>query len=382
MDAWLAEFRHTAMGRRLAALRRSVLSYSGKGEPGPLLANRRHSRRTPIGSFMMYPSVYGLPPTVSHAIEPGSLLPAVANLKSWSGGLGRAQLRARYPNIEVFARDIGLSEEDLAASFELENIFHDKILAEPSASVRRSLNDEVYTKAFEIYAFEFKLDLDATSSPKDDLVKTLRPELEGRSILDVGCGSGAFLFSCTRNIEHRELMGLDVFAKDLAVAEKNLKFKRSDVVNFELDRPFDVAVTDNVYEHIAPQDVDQHLQSIRAALNPGGNVIILTPHRAFGPWDVTRIIDNSNTGWTEARGTHINEVSYGELVTKLRSNGFDDVRTIPPKVRLGYRSNPARVGVDRFCRAERRPGLMRRLQSMDKRYRYPAFEILVIARRA
>ncbi len=381
MDAWLAEFRRTETGKRLAALRKVVLGFSGKGEPPPLLGDGSRRRKVTLGSFMVYPGVQGLPAPVEHPVEPGQLLPSVDALKSWAKGLDRANRRSRYPNVETFARDIGLAEEALIASYELENIFHDKIVAESSIDVRRALNAEVYTKAFQIYAFEFKIDIDAKSSPKDDLVELLRPELEGRSILDVGCGGGAFLLSCARKIEHGKLLGLDVFAKDLDVPERKLSFKSSDVVRFRVDAPFDVAVTDNVYEHIAPQDIDEHLQSVRAALKPGGKVVILTPHRYFGPWDVTRIVDNSNSGWIPARGTHINEVTYGELASKLAANGFADLQTVPPKVRLGYKTSPARVPLDIMCRAERRPGLVRRLQSMDKRYRYPAFEILVTARR-
>jgi 2-polyprenyl-3-methyl-5-hydroxy-6-metoxy-1,4-benzoquinol methylase len=381
MDAWLAEFRQTEAGKRLAALRRYVLGFTHTGEPPPLLGAASRRRKIALGSFMIYPGVQGLPAPVEHPVEPGQMLPSVGALKAWAKGLDRATRRLRYPNVEVFARDIGLAEEALIASYELENIFHDKILAEASIDVRRALNAEVYTKAFEIYAFEFKIDLDAKSSPKDELVRLLQPELEGRSILDVGCGGGAFLLSCARNLKHRDLLGLDVFAKDLDVPERMLSFKRSDVVRFRVDTPFDVAVTDNVYEHIAPQDIDEHLQSVRAALKPGGKVVILTPHRYFGPWDVTRIVDNSNSGWLPARGTHINEVTYGELAAKLTANGFGDLQTVPPKVRLGYKTSPARVPLDLFCRAERRPGLVRRLQSMDKRYRYPAFEILVTARR-
>jgi len=359
-----------------------VLGFSTGKEPPPLLGDKSRRQKASLGSFMIYPGVRGLPEPVAHPIEPGQLLPAVATLKEWARGLDRVTRRDRYPTVETFARDIGLAVEDLIASYELENIFHDKILAELSIDVRRALNAEVYTKAFQIYAFEFKIDFDAKSSPKDDLVQLLRPELEGRSILDVGCGGGAFLLSCARNIEHRELLGLDVFAENMTVPERKLTFKRSDVVRFGVDKPFDVALTDNVYEHIAPQDVDEHLQSIRSALVPGGQVVILTPHRSFGPWDVTRIIDNSNSGWIPARGTHINEVTYGELAAKLTANGFSDLRTVPPKVRLGYRRTPARVGLKTACRAEQRPGLVRRLQCLDKRYRYPAFEILVIARRA
>jgi 2-polyprenyl-3-methyl-5-hydroxy-6-metoxy-1,4-benzoquinol methylase len=326
--------------------------------------------------------VAGLPPQVQLPIEAGKLLPSTATLRSWAHGLDTAGRKQRYPWLAQFSRNIGLSEETLIASYELEDRFHDLILAEKSIDVRRQLNDEVYTKAFELYGVVFKFDFEATSSPKDATVKLLRPELEGRSILDVGCGGGDFLLSCHRNIKHQTLLGLDVFVKDTDVPDRQLSFRRSDVVRFDVAEAFDVAITDNVYEHIAPQDINDHFQSIYRALRPGGKVIMLTPHRAFGPWDVTRIVDNSNCGWIPARGTHINESTYGELAAAMRANGFTDLQAVHPKTRLGLKVAQARVPVDRFSRGETRPVLMRFLQGMDKRYRYQAFEICMIGTRA
>jgi 2-polyprenyl-3-methyl-5-hydroxy-6-metoxy-1,4-benzoquinol methylase len=326
-------------------------------------------------------AVPGLPPQVVLPTEAGKLLPSTDTLRTWANGLDAPARKKRYPWLSQFSRNIGLSEDTLIASYELEDRFHDLILAEPSIDVRRKLNDEVYTKAFELYGVTFKFDFDATSSPKDAIVNLLRAELEGRSIVDIGCGGGDFLLSCHRNVKHGALLGLDVFVKDTDLADRDLKFRRSDVVRFDVDERFDVAITDNVFEHIAPQDIKVHLDSIHRALKPGGKVIILTPHRAFGPWDVTRIVDNSNCGWIPARGTHINESTYGELSAALRASGFADLTAVHPKARLGLKVAKTRVPAERFCRGETRPILMRFLQSMDKRYRYQAFEICIIGTR-
>jgi 2-polyprenyl-3-methyl-5-hydroxy-6-metoxy-1,4-benzoquinol methylase len=205
----------------------------------------------------------------------------------------------------------------------------------------------------------FAIDLDARSSSKDALVGLLRTELEHKSILDIGCGAGDFLLSCSRNIAHGPLFGIDVFAVDLDIAERNITFVRGDIVRFKVDAPFDVAISDNVFEHVAPQDVDAHIDSMRGALKHGGKAIILTPHRAFGPWDVTRIVDASYSGRLPAHGTHINEVTYSELADRLLQFGFSNLQSIPPKVRLGLRKSPTRIPTAWFCHAERRPWLMR-----------------------
>jgi SAM-dependent methyltransferase len=241
--------------------------------------------------------------------------------------------------------------------------------------------DEVYTRVFEIYGSTFSIDAEAHSTPKDATVEMLRPELEGKSILDVGCGAGQFLISCAAKVRPKRLVGLDIFVQDMEVPEKKLSFMRRDIIRFDLPERFEVAVTDNVMEHIAPQDVAEHLASIHRALVDGGTLVIFTPHRYFGPWDVTRIRDDNYAGWIEAEGTHLKEYTYAELAEALTRAGFTDLRTIHPKARLGYRPVHGRMPLDLLIRGERRARLVRRLQAMDKRFRYPAFEITVFARK-
>jgi 2-polyprenyl-3-methyl-5-hydroxy-6-metoxy-1,4-benzoquinol methylase len=241
--------------------------------------------------------------------------------------------------------------------------------------------DDVYTRVFEIYGSVFSINPDAPSTSKDGLVALLRPELEGKAILDVGCGAGEFLISCANLLKSPRLLGLDVFAKDLEVPEKNLTFLRRDVIRFSLEERFDVAITDNVMEHIAPQDVPEHLASIAKALKPSGQLIILTPHRYFGPWDVTRIIDDSYSGWIAAQGTHLKEYTYAELSETLRQAGFTDLQALHPKARIGYRPLYTRMSLSLLLRGEKRSRLIRRLQAMNKAFRYPAFEIALIARK-
>lgn len=287
-----------------------------------------------------------------------------------------------FPCIERFSFDVGLSADILVRSFAIEKAFHREILLEADASRRRAMYEDVYTRVFEIYGAQFRIDLDATSGPKDAMVEMLRPELEGRAILDVGCGAGEFLLSCARMVGPRRLLGIDVFAKDLDLPERKLRFMRADVIRFSLDEQFDVAVTDNVMEHIAPQDVAAHLASIHAALVPGGQLLIFTPHRYFGPWDVTRILDDNYAGWLPAQGTHLREYSYAELSEALLQAGFQDLRAIHPKARIGLRSSGKRIGLGPLLRGERRPPLIRRLQALDKRFRLQAFEIAMLARKA
>ena len=337
--------------------------------------------RVGFASALTFPPARRIPPTMPFASEPGKRLPSTSNLLAFAKSLDDDARQERYPCLAQFARDNNLAPDTLIAIFELERIFHELILAEKDAAARRRLNKEVYGKTSELVGPAAKIDLNAQSSPKDALVALLENELSGRSILDIGCGAGDFLLSCSRKIAHGALLGIDTLVRDMQVPALNLSFRHCDVVNFTVDSPFDVAITDNVYEHVAPIDVDAHLESIWNALKPGGTAIIVTPHRLFGPWDVTRIVDTSHSGRVPPQGSHINETTYSELARKLLDFGFSDLRSIPPKVRLGFRKLPATVPTRLFCHGERRPGLMLALRGMDKLYRFQAFEICIIATR-
>jgi SAM-dependent methyltransferase len=321
----------------------------------------------------------GLSPPPALQPEAGGRLPGVADLFAFAGSLPPEDRRRRYPCLARFAKEIGLSEDVLIANYEIENIFHDLIGAEPSADERRRLNHEVYTKVFQLYGAKFEIDASASAGPKDYIVRLLAPLLANKSILDVGCGAGHFLLGVSRLLEHGELLGIDVFAESLEFPARNLSFERADIVRFDLDGRFDVAMSDNVYEHIASSDIDGHLRSIHRALKPGGLAIIFTPHRAFGPFDVTRIVDDSYCGWTPARGTHLDETTYAALAQRLNRAGFDDLQVIPPRVRGGFRAAPLLQPLARYLKLETVPTLMRRLQALDKSGRLTAFEICIVA---
>ena len=60
------------------------------------------------------------------------------------------------------------------------------------------------------------------------------------------------------------------------------------------------------------------------------------PNRLFGPWDITRIKDFSQSGKTAAQGGHINEYNRVEMIENLKVAGFKSFQTIIPIPKLKY----------------------------------------------
>jgi 2-polyprenyl-3-methyl-5-hydroxy-6-metoxy-1,4-benzoquinol methylase len=284
-----------------------------------------------------------------------------------------------YPCISDFSRDVGLRSADMIQALHLEREFHKAVLAESSRTERLRLYSDVYTQVFKIYGFNSKLNLEQDVTSKLPIIEMFRRELTGASVMDAGCGTGQFLLACAKNVKPKRLLGIDVFAENAKFDSMNLEFKRADLVEFQVNETFDVVMSDNVVEHLTPVDLITHLQSIHAALKPGGILIVLTPNRLFGPWDVTRIIDYSYSGTTPAQGTHVNEMNHTELIAALKCAGFSKIKSLMPRSsRLRHIRN-IRVPATLMAALEKVPPLVKYLQRINKKNSLQAYEIGLVA---
>jgi 2-polyprenyl-3-methyl-5-hydroxy-6-metoxy-1,4-benzoquinol methylase len=251
----------------------------------------------------------------------------------------------RYPHVDRFSKSIGIPSENLIKAFEIEKMFHAQILAEQSFEKRRKMYEDVFNTVHPIYGKD-KTKIMSGRNPKDNIVRLFSKELRNKSVLDIGCGEGYFLASISRNLPHKKLVGIDVSIPVLPQNHPDIEFKLENIVNFNLYCQFDVVFSDQVLEHIAPEDINIHLSSVVSALKTGGIFIINMPNRLFGPSDVSRIIDFTYTNKISALGTHLNESTYTELIPILKQNGFTNFKTVCfiPKLKnilFNYRISPS-----------------------------------------
>jgi 2-polyprenyl-3-methyl-5-hydroxy-6-metoxy-1,4-benzoquinol methylase len=90
-----------------------------------------------------------------------------------------------------------------------------------------------------------------------------------------------------------------------------------DLARYETAGSFDVVISDQVVEHLRPEDLVRHMEGARMLLKPGGRYIVRTPHRFCGPWDVSRVFKRPF-----ACGMHLKEYTYAELHKALAEGGF------------------------------------------------------------
>jgi len=139
--------------------------------------------------------------------------------------------------------------------------------------------------------------------------------------LEVGPGDCSFAIEIAKRVEK-------VYAVDVS---NEITKGLNTPANFELlisdgtsvpvaDDSIDVVYSNQLMEHLHPDDADQQLKNIYRALKPGGLYYCVTPNRLSGPHDISRNFD------TEATGLHLKEYSIAELDKMFGFAGFLDRR--------------------------------------------------------
>lgn len=111
----------------------------------------------------------------------------------------------------------------------------------------------------------------------------VRPAINS-SILDVGCGSGALLYSL-KELGFTNLLGIDPYIESDIVFKNGLKIKKQSI--HDLDSTWDLIMFHHSFEHImSPIEV---LQSVSKLLNKNGTCLISIPTVSSYAWEYYNI---------------------------------------------------------------------------------------------
>ncbi len=78
----------------------------------------------------------------------------------------------------------------------------------------------------------------------------------------------------------------------------------------------DLAFSDQMIEHLHPDDVEPHFRLALRLLRAGGVYVLRTPHAFLGPHDVSRYFSRT------PRGFHLKEWTFHELASLLLRSGY------------------------------------------------------------
>lgn len=293
----------------------------------------------------------------------------------------------QFPYLHEVSKQLRVDPEILTKIYEMESKFSREIKKESSFEERQKLYEYIYTEVPKLFKEDQTNYFQQLIPKKTKIAYQFRKELEGKSVLDIGSGIGSFLYALKKSgIAVKETYGMDIKAAEYPAAEieqLNIKFYQQNILDFKVDKAFDVIMMDNVYEHIAKADQEYFYRSLKSALKKGTKLIMILPHRMFGPTDYTRILDNTYTGKTEAQLVHLNESSFTEIMNDLKAQGFGNFKTTVPFIAFQALRNVfpnLRLPASWFSFIENNAFLMKLLYLIKKRNRpLLRMEVLIIA---
>jgi SAM-dependent methyltransferase len=137
------------------------------------------------------------------------------------------------------------------------------------------------------------------------------------TLLEIGPGDCALSFAAARLV--RQVYGVDVDECLTYSAERPANFRLfiSDGVTVPVPaQSVNLAYSNQLMEHLHPEDAREQLRNIFAALAPSGAYVCITPNRLNGPHDISRFFSD------EAEGFHLKEYTVTELVSLFLETGF------------------------------------------------------------
>ncbi|MGH9381478.1 MAG: class I SAM-dependent methyltransferase [Thermoanaerobaculia bacterium] len=226
------------------------------------------------------------------------------------------------------------TEERLRAHYEVERELADR-LRNASRAERSQLYGEVYDELFRRVPDHPQLvkrsDLAMQAAEVARQVAGLAPFTSAATrFLEIGAGDCALSLALAPRV--RQVWALDVSREIVpgTMLPENFELVLSDGQSVPLPpRSVDLAYSNQLMEHLHPDDAFAQLEAISQVLTPGGRYLCVTPHRFNGPHDISKFFDLTATGF------HLHEYTVGELRRLMRSVGFHEVRLV---VRLGSRS--------------------------------------------
>jgi SAM-dependent methyltransferase len=218
------------------------------------------------------------------------------------------------------------SQELLEAHYRLERALADQLRAAPKEA-RPRLYREVYDRLnaeSPLYRAQQRAP-DPASRDRGlrKLLAILTPHLGPEMrVLEIGPGDGALSRALAARV--RSVTAVDVatgaFGDDRPA---NLELVLTEGAAVPVAAAsFDLAFSNQVMEHLHPDDALDQLRAIRRALAPGGSYLCLTPNRLTGPHDISKHFDR------EATGLHLHEYTTGELARRFREAGFEGLRAL------------------------------------------------------
>src|SRR6516164_1479529 len=208
------------------------------------------------------------------------------------------QLRPDYKRVQAFFGDTR-TERQLIEHYRLERVLADKIKHTPQGA-RAQIYADAYRELFQSVPDhpQQRIEMqDARRRHIRSLWRRLHRRLKNKVFLEIGCGDA--VLSASLAAWTSQTYALDVTDKLISrtTLPRNLEVLLTTGADIPLhDGVIDLAFSDQLMEHLHPDDAIAQLEQIFRVLKPGGSYLCVTPNKVTGPHDVSSFFDYEATG--------------------------------------------------------------------------------------
>jgi SAM-dependent methyltransferase len=218
------------------------------------------------------------------------------------------------------------TRDQLVAHFEIERKLADK-LKTSTREARRTLYKEVYDELFRRVPHHPQL-----TERESWQARTSRAARQVRFLLSITATEPVFLEvgpgDCLTSLEMAkhadQVYAVDVSREITSNIDppKNFHLLLSDGCSIDVPpKSVDLVFSNQLMEHLHPEDALVQLRNIHRALKPNGRYLCITPNRLSGPHDVSQHFADV------ACGLHLREYALTELLQLFNDAGFSKFHT-------------------------------------------------------
>ena len=215
----------------------------------------------------------------------------------------------------------GRSAESLRNHYDVERAIAARLRTAPRAErsrIYRTMYDELFARVPDHPRLLRRDDPERTRLHNTSKLRLLRGWLEPSSrVAEFAPGDCRFCLELCSRVAH--VTGVDISDQRGAWQGTPANFELVVYDGYALplgDACQDVVFSDQLVEHLHPEDVALHFSLVFRLLVPGGTYVFRTPHAFCGPHDVSRWFSDTPEGF------HLKEWTYSELAPLLRRAGF------------------------------------------------------------
>jgi SAM-dependent methyltransferase len=218
---------------------------------------------------------------------------------------------------------LGRSAEAIRRHYDIEKILAARLRGgsrEERLSLYRTVYDDLFRLLPDHPQLVRKQSPEQTRHKISAQLGLLGPYLRRDAVfLELGAGDCALSLEIAKRV--KQVFAVDVSEQITAGVQRpdNLTVVICDGCTIPLPlNTVDMVYSNQLIEHVHPDDLVQQLGSVRSVLRPNGTYLCVTPNRLNGPHDISKYFDD------EATGLHIKEYTNAEVQALFLAEGFSD----------------------------------------------------------